>query len=105
MKITWTTIAQECEGKYYETEHTVTKFAPKYLLKDKNINVLPFELKPRCTKEDLIRNRKLALKNTIKSYNYNKKLFDLHREDYKLEVGDRVNVENGNRLNRKNQRN
>lgn len=100
-KIAWTTIAQKCVEKYNETEHTVTKFAPKYLLEGETINILPLELKTKCTIDDLDRDRKLAFKNTIKSHNYNKKMFDLHREEYKLEVGDRVYVENGNRLNRK----
>lgn len=100
-KIAWTTIAQKCVGKYNETEHTVTGFAPKYLLEGENVSILPLELKSKCTKEDLKRDRKLALENTIKSHNYNKKMFDLHREEYKLEVGDIVYVENGNRLNRK----
>lgn len=96
-KTAWT-IANKCVEKYNETEH---KFAPKYLLEGENVNVLPFELKSRCTKEDLKRDRKIALENTIKSHNYNKKTIDLHREDYEFKVGDRVYVENGNRLNRK----
>lgn len=100
-KTAWTTIAQKCIERYNETEHTVTKFAPKYLLEGENVNILPHELKSRCAKEDLRRDRKLVFKNTIKSHNYNKKIFDLHREEYKLEVGDRVYVENGNRVNRK----
>lgn len=100
-KIAWTTIAQKCVEKYNETEHTVTKFAPKYLLEGENVNVIPAELKLRYTQEDLKRDRKLALKNTIHSHNYNKKIYDHHRDEYKFNVGDRVYVENGNRLNRK----
>jgi transposase InsO family protein len=100
-KIAWTTIAQKCVEKYNETEHTVTKFAPKYLLEGENVDILPVELKSRCTTEDLKRDREIALNNTVKSHNYNKKIFDVHREDYKLEVGDSVFVENGNRLNRR----
>jgi len=100
-KTAWTTIAQKCVEKYNETEHTVMKFAPKYLLEGENVNVLPLELKTRCTKEDLKRDRKLALKNTITSHNYNKKIFGLQRQDHNVKGGDRVYVENGNRLNRK----
>lgn len=44
-KTVGTTIAQKCVEKYYETEHSVTKFAPKYLLKGGNLSVLPLELK------------------------------------------------------------
>jgi len=87
--------------KYNGTEHTVTKFAPKYLLEGENLNVLPLELKKRCTKEVLKRDRKLAFKNTIKSHDHIKKIFDLHRQNHELKVGDRVYVENGNRFNRK----
>lgn len=100
-KIAWTTIAQKCVEKYNETEHTVTKFAPKYLLEGENVNILPPELKSKYTNDDLKRDRKLALKHTNKSHTYNKSIFDLHRKEYKFKVGDRVYVENGNRLNRK----
>lgn len=34
-KTAWTTIAQKCVDKYNETEHTVTKFTPTYLLRVK----------------------------------------------------------------------
>ncbi|KAA5608264.1 transposase family protein, partial [Pseudomonas aeruginosa] len=100
-KTSWTTIAQECVEKYNETEHTVTKFAPRYLLEGENVSILPLHLKTSCTTEDLRRDRKLALENTIKSHNYNKNIFDQYREGYKLEEGDSVYVENGNKLNRK----
>lgn len=100
-KTAWTTVAQTCVERYNETDHTVTKFAPKYLLEGENVHILPNELKSRCTKEDLERDRKNALDNTIKSHDYNKKIFDQHREGYEFKVGDRVYVENGNRLNRK----
>jgi hypothetical protein len=70
-------------------------------LEGENVDVLPIELKSRCTAEDLKRDREIALNNTVKSHNYNKNIVDLHREDYKLEVGDSVFVENGNSLNRK----
>lgn len=100
-KVAWTTIAQKVVKKYNETEHTVTKYAPKYLLEGENINILPQELKTRCTAEDLDRDRKIALKNTVQSHNTNKKRFDLHRRGIELNEGDLVYVENGNRLNRK----
>ncbi|CAG4958446.1 unnamed protein product [Colias eurytheme] len=100
-KTAWTTIAQKCVEKYNETEHTVTKFTPKYLLEGEKMDILPPELKSRGTVEDLKRDRKIAFENSIKSHNYNKKIYDLHREEYKFEVGDSVYVENGNRLNRK----
>lgn len=87
--------------KFNETEHTVTKFAPKCLLEGENVKILRPELKSKYTKEDLQRDRKLTFENTIQSHKYIKKIFDLHREEYKLVIGDRVYGENGNRLNRK----
>lgn len=100
-KIAWTTIAQRCVEKYNETEHTITKFAPKYLLEGENVSILPPELNRRCSEEDLKRDRKLAFENTIKSHNYNKKIYDSHRKEYEFKKGDMVYVENGNKLNRR----
>ncbi|KAF0767296.1 Integrase catalytic domain-containing protein [Aphis craccivora] len=50
---------------------------------------------------DWICDRKIAYKNTIKSHDYNKKLFDKNRKDMEFNVGDMVYVENGNKLNRR----
>ncbi|KAF0759011.1 Integrase catalytic domain-containing protein [Aphis craccivora] len=50
---------------------------------------------------DWICDRKIAYKNIIKSYDYNKKLFDKNRKDMEFNVGDMVYVENGNKLNRR----
>lgn len=100
-KCAWTTVAQKCVKSYNETEHTVTKFAPKYLLEGESINILPRELNSICNSGDLGRDRKLALENTIKSHNYNKNRFDSLRKELQLNVGDNVYVENGNKLNRK----
>lgn len=100
-KLTWTTIAHECTKRYNDTEHTITGFAPKYLLEGKNITILPSELKQNKTHSELLKDRKLALENSIKSHNYNKQKFDKKRRDYEFNIGDLVYVENGNRLNRK----
>lgn len=48
----WTTIAHECVKKYNETEHTVTGFAPEYLLNGTNVTVVPKELKQEYTEYD-----------------------------------------------------
>lgn len=72
-KMAWTSIAQKCVEAYNKTEHTITKFAPKYLLEGENVKILPKELQTKFTDDDLKRDRKLALKNTIKSHNYNTK--------------------------------
>ncbi|XP_045452994.1 uncharacterized protein LOC123662154 [Melitaea cinxia] len=100
-KIAWTTIAHECTEKYNETEHGVTRFSPKYLLEGKKFDVLPDELKKKTTHNCLLQDRKIALENSIKSHNYNKKRFDKNRKHHELKVGDYVYVENGNQLNRK----
>jgi len=98
-KSAWTTIAQDCTKKYNETEHTVTKFVPKYLLEGADIRILPKELKQK-TANNLMIDRNTAVENTMKSHNYNKKQFDKYRKEHKFNV-DWVYVENGNRLNRK----
>lgn len=100
-KVAWTTVAQECVKKYNETEHTVTGFAPKYLLDGTDVSILPPELKNEKSKEIWLEDRQTALKNTILSHKYNKKLFDKNRKAHEFETGDMVYVENGNRLNRK----
>lgn len=100
-KRTWTTIARECIHKYNETEHSVTGFAPKYLLDGTNVNILPNELKVIEKEEKWITDKRLALENTIKSHKYNKKIFDRNRKIQEFNIGDSVYIENGNRLNRK----
>lgn len=100
-KKAWTTIARECVDKYNETEHSVTGFAPKYLLDGTDVTIVPDKLKRKTNIEDWTRDRELVVENTIKSHEYNKKLFDKNRKQYKFEIGDIVYVENGNKLNRK----
>ena len=100
-KLTWTTIAHECTEKYNETEHTVTGFAPAYLLEGKDITALPEELKQHKASNSLQQDPKIALKNSMKSHEYNKKQFDKNRKDHEFKVGDEVFIENGNRLNRR----
>lgn len=100
-KIAWTTIAKECVNKYNDTEHSVTGFAPRYLLDGTNVTVLPNELKLKKPKRDWLKDRKIALENKKKSHNYNKKLFDKSRKNHEFNVGDTVYVENGNKLNRR----
>lgn len=80
-KVAWTKIAQECTKRYNETEHTVTGFTPKYLLEGENVTILPEEMKQKKTQSDLQKDRRLALQRTIKSHNYNKKIFDKNRKE------------------------
>ncbi|MGR0272038.1 hypothetical protein ACUWC3_28380, partial [Klebsiella pneumoniae] len=76
---TWTRIAHNCVDKYNNTEHTVTGFAPRYLLDGTEVTLLPEELRQSKTADHWITDRKLALENSIKSHNYNKKLIDKNR--------------------------
>ncbi|CAK1593677.1 unnamed protein product [Parnassius mnemosyne] len=99
--IAWTTIAHNCVSKYNDTEHTVTGFAPRYLLDGTDVTIVPNELKQGKRIEEWIEDRKKALQNTIKSHNYNKMLIDRKRKDYSFNRGDLVYVENGHKLNRK----
>ncbi|CAK1586183.1 unnamed protein product [Parnassius mnemosyne] len=100
-KVAWTTIAQNCVKKYNETEHTVTRYAPTYLLNGTDVTILPNELKPKKTETNWIQDRKKALENTLQSHNYNKTLYDKNRIHFDFKVGDMIFVENGNMLNRK----
>ncbi|XP_050551236.1 uncharacterized protein LOC118262122 isoform X2 [Spodoptera frugiperda] len=100
-RMAWTTVAHNCVKKYNETVHTVTGYAPKYLLYGTDVTILPNELKQEKTKHDLIQDRRRALENSIKSHNYNKTIYDKHRKYIDFNVGDTVFVENGNKLNRK----
>lgn len=87
-KTAWTTIAQECVSKYNDTIHSVTGFAPSYLLYGTDDTMLPRELKQQKSISDWTRDRKTALENTIKSHNYNKTLFDRKRKYVEFKVGD-----------------
>lgn len=100
-KKAWTTVAHECIEKYNSTEHTVTGFAPKYLLYGTNVTIIPKEMKDGKSRDEWIQDKETALQKTIISHNYNKIQFDKNRKYHEFNVGDEVYVENGNRLNRK----
>lgn len=99
-KTAWTTVAHECVRKYNKTEHTITGFSPEYLLEGTNTAIIPEELKQKRTHGDLLEDRKIALQNTRKSHEYNKKIFNKNRKHHEFNVSDLVYVENGHRLNR-----
>jgi len=100
-KRAWTTIAKECVERYNKLEHTVTGFAPEYLLNGTDTNIIPEELKRMKIKEDWANDRKLALKRSIRSHDYNKELYDKNRKRHEYKERELVYIENGNRLNRK----
>lgn len=41
------------------------------------------------------------MERTLRSHKYNKSIFDRNRKHHEFNVGDRVFIENGNKLNRK----
>ena len=49
---------------------------------------------------DLLRDRELAYQNSLQNHEYNKRRYDRNRIDISFSVGDKVYVENGNKLNR-----
>lgn len=55
-------------------KHTIARFSPKYLLEGRNANILPNEIKLTYKIEKLSKDRKLSLNNTMKSYEYNKRI-------------------------------
>lgn len=60
-KMSWTTIAKKFIEMYTRTEYKIKNFVSKYLLEGENVNILPQELKSKCTDEVLKRNGKFAL--------------------------------------------
>lgn len=100
-KKSWTSIARKCIDKYNETEHSVTGFAPVYLLEGKVTSILPQELQQPTDTKTWIEDRKQALERTIRSHTYNKKIFDKGRRRSEFNIGELVYIENGNKLNRK----
>lgn len=93
----WTTLAQESVRQYNETPHSVTLFPPSYLLTGEPVSLLPSSL---CDPPNLVHDRQLALDRTLRSHDYNKKLYDVNKSEIVFCVGDRVYVDNGNKLNR-----
>lgn len=97
----WTTIAHNCVDRYNNTEHTITSFAPRYLLDGTDLSFVPNELKLGKEADDWIRDRKIAVERTIKSHEYNKRIIDKNRTNHNFKTGDMVYVENGHKLNRR----
>lgn len=97
----WTTVAHDCIDKYNDTDHTVTGFAPRYLLDGTDVSLLPSELKQEKIIDNWIKDRNTAYENSIKSHNYNKRIVDKNRMNHTFKIGDKVYVENGHKLNRR----
>lgn len=96
-KKTWCMIAKECVEQYNNSPHSVTGFSPSYLLSGTSSDIIPLSL---SSPPNLTHDRKLALENSLKYHEYNKKNYDSKRNVVTFKVGDLVYVENGNKLNR-----
>ncbi|KAF7487631.1 Transposon Tf2-9 polyprotein [Sarcoptes scabiei] len=92
-KRSWSSLVLECINEYNATIHTVTKFPPNYLMTGYDPDQL-FQDQPLET------NRFIAFDNSMKSHEYSKLRYDANRKQLNLNVGDKIFVESGNRLNR-----
>ena len=94
----WTRIAEECTSEYNNTVHSVTKFAPRYLLlgEDKS-NIVPKEI---YKKLDLNADRAQAMQNSISHHEKNKIRCDKSRKNYNFAINELVYMDNGNKTNR-----
>ena len=96
-KKAWSGIAEECVKEYNATTHSVTKFAPDYLMDGTRSDIVPEEL---VEERDLAKDRAEALLNSLEYFGRNKKRIDKHRTICSIKEGDYVYVENGSKLNR-----
>lgn len=93
----WTTIARKCVDEYNSTIHSVTNYAPNYLLHGTLTDMVPLQF---LEVPDLLADRKIAFRNSVRYHEANKRRCDKNKRDITFNVGDMVYVENGNRLNR-----
>ncbi len=96
-KCSWATIAQRCVNEYNNTPHSVTTFAPSYLLNGCSSRLIPSIL---IDPPDLEADRKIAFEKSNENHNYNKIRYDSKKRDISLDVGDEVYIDNGSKLNR-----
>jgi hypothetical protein len=93
----WAVIAQKCVNEYNDTVHSVTGFAPSYLMYGKMPETVPIEIREQ---NDFKKDRKIAYVNTLKDHERNKERLKPKGPIYDFKVGELVFVENGNKLNR-----
>ncbi len=96
-KKAWTNVALQCTKEYNDTIHSITGFAPSYLMYGKLPENVPIELREQG---DFAKDRKLAFVNSLKSHEKNKERLKPNGEIYNFKIGDLVFIENGNKLNR-----
>lgn len=76
--------------KYVDIIHSVINLTPKYPLFGTDVTILFKEFRAKNQYSDWIRDRKTVLDNTMKSYDYNKKIFDKNRNYYEFNMGGMV---------------
>lgn len=96
-KLAWSTIAKRCTQEYNNTIHSSTGFSPNYLMNGISPSIIPVEFETKRNFED---DRKKAFENSLKAHAANKKRYDEKRIDHSFDIGDKIYVENGNKLNR-----
>lgn len=96
-KRAWPKIAKDCVEEYNRTDHSVTKFAPDYLMYGKTSEIIPIEF---IEDRDIQKDRVEALLNSIRNFEKNKWRIDKNRREEEFKENDFVYVENGNRLNK-----
>ncbi len=96
-KKVWTNIASQCTNEYNDTIHSVTGFAPSYLMYGKLPETVPVELR---VQGDFNKDRKLAFVNSLKDHERNKERLKPKGPIHEFNVEDLVFIENGNKLNR-----
>ncbi len=98
-KKSWSVLANACVEEYNNTIHSVTRFAPTYLL----TGVVPKflqTLKIDLSNFNLTSDRKRALDNSIKNHQQNEKYYNQTRTNITFSDGDMVYINHGNPLNR-----
>lgn len=93
----WSVLADECLREYNSTQHSVTKFAPEYLLLGKRDEIVPAQLSGDRDLED---DRRTAKRNSDEDHRRNKERVDGQRKQHEFEIGQEVYVSNGSKLNR-----
>lgn len=82
---------------HFRIIHSVTRFAPSYLLHGVSKDFIPDVLQEL---PDLASDRKIAFENSVKSHEYNKKYYDKFKSDIIFSVGVMVYIDNGSKLNK-----
>ena len=96
-KRSWTYFASRCATEYNSTPHSVTGYSPAYLLNGNSSEIVPQEF---VNVSNIEADREVAVCNSMKCHNYNKKRYDKVKVDKIFHCGDRVYIDNGNKLNR-----